>query len=71
MTGTLLLVAMIAPLAAAAGCLLTRAARVAEVLNLIASLIVFAAAIPLAVLSAGGPYHIGAAMSCSTSPAPG
>jgi hydrogenase-4 component F len=57
MAGTLLLATMIAPLVAAAGCLLTRAARAAEILNLIASLIVFVAAIPLAVLSAGGPYY--------------
>ena len=34
MTGTLLLITMLAPLVAAAGCLLTRAARVAESLNL-------------------------------------
>jgi hydrogenase-4 component F len=57
MTGTLLLVMMIAPLAAAAGCLLTRSARVAEILNLIASILVFALAIPITILSAGGPYH--------------
>jgi len=57
MAGTLLLVAMIAPLVAATGALLARAARTAEILNLIASLIVFVAAIPLVVLSASGPYH--------------
>ncbi|MEJ2378318.1 MAG: proton-conducting transporter membrane subunit [Pseudolabrys sp.] len=57
MTGTLLLILMIAPLAAVAGCLLVRSPRIAETLNLIASLIVFAAAIPLTVLSASGPYH--------------
>jgi hydrogenase-4 component F len=57
MTGTLLLTLMIAPLASVAGCLATRNARIAETLNLIASLVVFAAAIPLTVLSASGPYH--------------
>lgn len=57
MMGTLLLVMMIAPLAAAAGCLLTRSARAAEILNLVASLIVFVSAIPLTILSAGGPFH--------------
>jgi hydrogenase-4 component F len=57
MTGTLLVIMMIAPLAAAAGCLLTRSARAAEILNLIASLVVFAAAIAVTILSAGGPFH--------------
>jgi len=57
MTETLLLIMMFAPLAAAAGCMLTRVARVAEILNLIASLVVFATAIPVTILSAGGPYH--------------
>jgi hydrogenase-4 component F len=57
MAGTLLLVMMIAPLAATVGCLLTRSARAAEILNLVASLVVFVAAIPLAILSAGGPFH--------------
>jgi len=57
MTGTLLLIVVIAPLAAAIGCLLIRVARVAEMLNLIASVIVFAAAIPLAVASTTGPHY--------------
>jgi hydrogenase-4 component F len=57
MTGSLLFIMMIAPAAAALGCMLTRNPRVAEGLNLIASLIVFATAIPLTVLSAYGPYH--------------
>ncbi|MGH6738390.1 MAG: proton-conducting transporter membrane subunit, partial [Bradyrhizobium sp.] len=56
MAGTLLLVMMIAPLAAAAGCMLIRAPRMVEGLNLAASVIVFAVAIPLTVLSAHGPY---------------
>jgi hydrogenase-4 component F len=57
MIGALLLVMMIAPLAAVAGCLAVRTARVVEMLNLAASLVVFVTAIPLTVLSAGGPYH--------------
>ena len=57
MTGALLLIMMIAPAAAAAGCLIWRKARAAEVLNLAASLIVFAAAVPLTMLSAGGPHY--------------
>ena len=57
MTSTLLLIATLAPLGAVLACLLTRSARVAEILNLVASLIVFVTAIPLAVLSASGPYY--------------
>ena len=57
MVGTLLLVMMITPLAAAAGCMLIRSARVAEALNLAASFVVFVTAIPLTVSSAYGPYH--------------
>jgi hydrogenase-4 component F len=57
MTGTLLLVMMIAPAVAAVGCILIRAPRVAEGLNLAASLVVFATAIPLTILSSSGPYH--------------
>jgi hydrogenase-4 component F len=57
MTGALLLVMIIAPAVAAVGCILIRAPRVAEALNLAASVVVFATAIPLTILSAGGPYH--------------
>ncbi len=57
MTGALLLLMMIAPAAAAAGCLVWRRARTAEMLNLAASLIVLATAIPLTVLGAGGPRY--------------
>ncbi|HTP92062.1 MAG TPA: proton-conducting transporter membrane subunit [Xanthobacteraceae bacterium] len=57
MAGALLLIVMIAPAAAAAGCVLVRVPRVAEGLNLIASLAVCAAAIPLTILSARGPYY--------------
>jgi hydrogenase-4 component F len=57
MTGALLFVMMVAPAFSALGCILVRAPRFAEVLNLAASLVVFVTAIPLAVLSSGGPYH--------------
>ncbi len=53
----LLAVMMIAPGAAAAGCILIRAPRVAEGFNLAAALVAFAAAIPLTILSAGGPQY--------------
>jgi hydrogenase-4 component F len=57
MTGMLLLAMMIAPLVAVVGCLLIRAPRVVETLNLLASVVVFVTAIPLTILSAWGPYH--------------
>jgi hydrogenase-4 component F len=57
MTGALMIALLTAPLTAGVGCMLIRKPRVAEGLNLVASLIVFAAAIPLTVISAGGPYH--------------
>jgi hydrogenase-4 component F len=57
MTGMLLLVMMIAPTVAAVGCILIRTPRVAEALNLVASLIVFVVAILLTILSSSGPYH--------------
>ena len=57
MTGTLLIVILIAPAIAATGCMLIHGPRITEGLNLAASLVVFAAAIPLTVLSANGPYH--------------
>jgi hydrogenase-4 component F len=56
-TGALLLVMMIAPAVAAAGCLLVRAPRTAEAFNVAASAIVFTVAIPLVVLSARGTSH--------------
>ena len=56
MTGTLLLAMMTAPAVAAVGCMLIGAPRIAEGLNLAASLVVFATAIPLAMMSATGPY---------------
>jgi hydrogenase-4 component F len=57
MVGTLLLVMLIAPAAAALGCLVFRKARTAEQLNLIASGVVLATTLPLVVLSANGPYR--------------
>jgi hydrogenase-4 component F len=57
MPGALLLIMMLAPASAAVSCLFVRSAAVAERLNLIASIITFATAIPLVVLSAGGPYR--------------
>jgi hydrogenase-4 component F len=57
MMGALLLALMLAPAAAAAGCVLVRASRVAEAFNLASSLMVFAAAVPLTIMSARGPYH--------------
>ncbi len=56
MVGFVLYAMMLAPACAVVGCLLVRRQRVAEGLNLVASIIVFVAAIPLAVLSAHGPY---------------
>jgi hydrogenase-4 component F len=57
MTGALLLAMMIAPAIAALGCLIIHAPRVVEWLNLAASIVVFATAIPLAILSTSGPTH--------------
>ncbi len=56
MIGPLLLTMMSAPAAAVLGCLAFRDRRIAEQLNLAASVVVFAAAVPLTMLSAGGPY---------------
>jgi hydrogenase-4 component F len=56
-TGALLFTMMIAPAAAALGCLLVRTPRASEMFNLAASIIVFATAVPLTLLSASGPYH--------------
>jgi hydrogenase-4 component F len=55
-TGALLLVLVLAPAVAVLGCLLARQ-RAAAILNLAASFVVFAVAVPLTVLSGGGPYH--------------
>jgi hydrogenase-4 component F len=57
MVGALLLVMMIAPAAAAIGCITFRRRAIVEKLNLAASIIVFVAAVPLSMLSAGGPYY--------------
>jgi hydrogenase-4 component F len=57
MVGLLLFAMLIAPAAAAIGCLAFRRQTIAERLNLIASIIVFATAVPLSVLSAKGPYY--------------
>jgi hydrogenase-4 component F len=57
MVGTLLLIMMLAPASAALGCLLVRSSTVAESFNLAASVLTFATAIPLVVLSASGPYR--------------
>jgi hydrogenase-4 component F len=57
MTGALLLAMTIAPAAAVIGCLFFRGPRVVEAFNLAASLVVFAAAIPVTIASAGGPYY--------------
>ena len=57
MVGYLLLAILIAPAAAGLACLVLRAPRTVEQLNLVASAIVIAATIPLVILSAGGPYR--------------
>lgn len=57
MVGFLLIAMMIAPAAAALCCLLFHRARTAEYVNLVASVVVLAAAVPLTALSASGPYH--------------
>jgi hydrogenase-4 component F len=56
MVGPLLFVMLIAPAAAAVGCLLFHKRRFAEGINLLASIIVLGAGVSLAILSAGGPY---------------
>jgi len=56
MVGLVLLVMLAAPAVAALGCLLFRRRGAAETLNLVASVIVFCAAVVLAVTSAQGPY---------------
>jgi hydrogenase-4 component F len=57
MVGALLTVLLTAPAVAALACMSVRSARFAEFVNLFASIIVFVMAVPLAALSAGGPYH--------------
>ena len=56
MTGTLLLIVILAPAVAIPGCLLIRNPRVAEYLNLAASVIALSACLPLPALSLAGPY---------------
>jgi len=55
--GTLLAVMILAPAIAAVGCVLVHNARAAEMMNLAASVVVFAMAIPITILSASGPYQ--------------
>jgi hydrogenase-4 component F len=57
MVGALLLAMMLAPAISTLGCIVVRSARIVEMLNLIAGVVAFGTAIPLAVLSAGGPYR--------------
>jgi hydrogenase-4 component F len=57
MVGTLLIAMMIAPAVAAGACFVWRAPSAVERFNLIASIAVFVTAIPLAILSASGPYR--------------
>jgi len=57
MIGALLLVLAVAPAAAALGCTASRGPGQAAALNLAAAIVVFAVAVPLAVLSRGGPYR--------------
>jgi hydrogenase-4 component F len=57
MAGELLIVMLLAPAIASALCLLVRSPRLAEIVNLAASLVVFATTVPLTVTSASGPYH--------------
>jgi hydrogenase-4 component F len=57
MVGSLVLAMVVAPAAAALGCLILHKRDIAEKLNLAASIIVFAVAVPLAVLSTEGPYR--------------
>jgi hydrogenase-4 component F len=57
MPGLLLSIIIVAPGAAALACFLTRSAAPAEKINLAASIITFAAAIPLVIVSVNGPYY--------------
>ncbi len=57
MVGALLLVLIAAPAVVAAGCLFLRGQRAAAALNLVGSVVVFAAALPLVVLAPLGRYR--------------
>src|ERR1700747_1291814 len=57
MVGTLLSVMMIAPALAAVAWLVWREPRAVERFNLIGSIVVFVIAVPLAIVSATGPYR--------------
>jgi hydrogenase-4 component F len=57
MIGILLLIAMLAPPVAAAGCVVFRAARIAEMFNLAASVVVFVSVIWLTILGRDGPHY--------------
>lgn len=57
MTGAFLLAMLIAPAAAAIGCSLVRIPGKPEKINLVASVVVFASAISLAILSGSGPHR--------------
>lgn len=56
MIASLLLAMTVAPAVAAAGCLIFHQHYVAEKLNLAASIVVFATAVPLTILSSSGPH---------------
>jgi len=57
MAGALLLAMLVAPLIAALACMVIRSPRIAEKLNFVSSIVVFATAVPLTVLSAQGPHY--------------
>jgi hydrogenase-4 component F len=57
MIGTLLLITMLAPAIAAGGCMVFRSARVVEMLNLAASVVVFATIVALTVLTTSEPDY--------------
>jgi hydrogenase-4 component F len=57
MVGPLIIAMLGAPAAAVLACLTVHSRPFVEKLNLVASIVVFAAAIPLTVLSASGPYR--------------
>ncbi|MHB1586855.1 MAG: proton-conducting transporter transmembrane domain-containing protein [Acidiferrobacteraceae bacterium] len=55
--GALLVMLVLAPACAVAGSLIAHRARVSEYLNLVASVVSASAALPLTVMSLGGPYR--------------
>ena len=57
MVGALLFVLAGAPAIAGLGCLMARGSGYSAALNLTASIVVFAVAVPLTVTSGGGPHH--------------